>query len=190
MDFKKRRTCPQHSFSCIRFLWRVPSILISFIFYPGSSSTLSTHLVQFSRSVVSNSLWPHGPQHARPPCPSAAPRVYWNSCPSSRWCHPTISSSVVPFSSCLQSFPAPGFFQWVSSSHQVAKSIGLSAFTSALPMNIQDWFPLGWNGLISLLSEGFSRVFSSTTVQKHQLFGAQLCLWSNSHIHTWLLEIP
>ena len=130
--------------------------------------------VQFSRSVLSDSLWPHEPQHTRPPCPSPTLRVYSNSCPLSQWCHPTILSSVVLFSSWLQSFPASGSFPvnqfFTSSGH----SIGASA--SVLPMNIQDWFPLGWTGWISLQSKGFSRVFSNTTVQKHQLFGAQLSL--------------
>ena len=143
--------------------------------------------VQFSCSVVSDSLRPCGPQHTRPPCPSPTPRVYTNSCPSSWWCHPTISSSVIPFSSHLRFFPASGFFQWISSSGQ---SFGVSASPSVLPMNIQDWFPLGWTGWISLLSKGLSRVFSNTTVEKHQFFSTQLFLYSNSHIHTWLLEKP
>ena len=110
------------------------------------------HSVQFSRSVVSDSLWPHGLQHARLPCPSPAPRVYSNSCPLSRWCHPTISSFVVPFSSCLQSCPASGSFQMNHFFAYGGKSIGVSASTSVLPMNIQDWFPLGWIGWISLES--------------------------------------
>ena len=143
---------------------------------------------QFSWSLVSDSLQPHGLQHARPPCPPPTPGVYSNSCPSSRWCHPTTSPSVVLFS-CLQSFPASGFFQWVSSSHQVAKVL-VSASASVLPMNIQNWSPLGWTGWISLQSKGLSRVFSNTTVQSHQFFGAQHSLWSNSHIHTWLLQKP
>ena len=146
--------------------------------------------VQFSRSVMSNSLRPHESQHARPPCPSPTSRAYSNSCPSNRWCHPTISSSFIPFFSCLQSFLASGSFpvsQFFSSGGQ---SIGVSASTSVLPMNTQDWFPLGWTDWISLQSKGLSRVFSNTTVQKHQFFGAQLCLWSNSHILTWLLEKP
>ena len=132
--------------------------------------------VQFSRSVVSDSLQPHGLQHARPPCPSPTPRVYSNSCPLTQWCHPTISSSVVPFSSSLQSFPASGSFpmnQFITSGGQ---SIGFSASASVLPMNIQDWFPLGWTGWISLQSKWLSRVFSNTTVQKHQFFSAQLSL--------------
>ena len=113
--------------------------------------------VQFSRSVMSDSLWPHGLQHARLPCPSPTPGAYSDSCPLSRWCHPTISSSVVPFSSCPQSFQHQGLFKWASSSHQVA-SVGVSASASVLPMNIQDWFPLWWTGWISLLSRRLSRV--------------------------------
>ena len=145
--------------------------------------------VQFSCSVVSDSLRPHGLQHARPPCPSLTPEVYSNSHPLSQWCHPTISSSVIPFS-CLQSFPASGSIpmsQFFTSGSQI---IGVSASASVLPMSIQDWFPLGWTGWISSQSKGLSRVFCNTTVQKHQFFGAQLSLWSNSHIHTRLLENP
>ena len=119
--------------------------------------------VQFSCSVVSNSLRPHGRQHARPPCPSPTPGVHPNSCPLSRWCHPTISSSVVPFSSCLQSFPE-GLLQGVCSSHQVAKVLEFQLQLSVLSMNIQDWFPLVLTGLIFLQSEGLSRVFFNTTV--------------------------
>ena len=114
--------------------------------------------VQFSYSVVSNSLQPHGLQHARPPCPSPTPRVYPNSYPLSQRCHPIISSSVVPFSFCLQSFPAPGLFKWVSSLHQVAKVFGVSASTSVLPMNTQDWSPLGWTAWISLQSSNFLQI--------------------------------
>ena len=132
--------------------------------------------VQFSRSVVSDSLWPHESQHTRPPCPSPTPRVYSNSCPSSRWCHPAISSSVIPFSSCPQSFPASGSFPMSQLFTWGGQSIGVSASASALPMNIQDWSPLGWTGWISLQSKGLSRVFSNTTVQKHQFFSAQLSL--------------
>ena len=147
--------------------------------------------VQFSRSVVSDSLWPHDLQHARPPdCPSPTPGVYSNSCPSRRWCHPTILSSVIPFSSHLQSFPASGFFLLIWFCASGGQSIGVSASISVLPMNIQDWFPLGLTGLISLLSKGLARVFSSPTFQKHQFFGPQPSLWSNSHVHTWLLEKP
>ena len=130
--------------------------------------------VQFSRSVVSYSLRPHGLQQARPPCSSPAPRVYPNSCPLSRWCHPTISSSDVPFSSCLQSFPTSGSFQMTQLFTSGGQDIGVSASTSVLPMNTQDWFPLGWTGWISLQSKGLSRVFPNTTVQKHLFFGAQL----------------
>ena len=123
---------------------------------------------------MSDSLRPHGPQHARPPCPSPTPGVYSNLCPLSRWCHPTISSSVVPFSSRFQSFPASGSFQTSQFFTTGGQSIGVSASASVLPMNIQDWFPLGWTGWISLHSKGLSRVFSNTSVQKHQFFGAQL----------------
>ena len=144
----------------------------------------------FSCSVMSNSLLPHGLQHTSPPCPSPSPRACSNSCPSSRWCHPTISSSVVPFSSFLQSFPASGSFLMNQVFASGGQSIGTSALTSVLPMNIQDWFPLGLTGWISLQSKGLSRVFSNTTVQKHQFFGTQPSLWSNSYIHTWLLEKP
>ena len=135
-------------------------------------------------------LRPHGLQHARPPCPWPTPRVYSNPYPLSGWWHPTISSSVVPFSSCLQSFPASGSFPMTQLFASYGQSTGVSATASVLPMNIQDWFPLGWTGWISLQSKGPSRVFSNTTVQKHQFFSTQLSLWSNSHIHTWLLEKP
>ena len=130
--------------------------------------------VQSSRSVVFNSLRPHGLQHARPPCPSPTPRACSNSCPSSRWCHPTISSSGILFSSCLQFFPAPESFPMSQSFASGGQSIGVSASASVLPMNIQDWFPSGLTGWISLQPKGLSRVFSNTTVQKHQFFGAQL----------------
>ena len=132
--------------------------------------------VQFSRSVVSDSLRPHELQHARPPCPSPTPRVHPNPCPSSRWCHPTISSSIVPFSSCPQSFPASGSFQMSQFFASGGQRIGVSASTSVPAMNTQDWSRLGWTGWISLQSKGLSRVFSNTTVQKHQFFGAQLSL--------------
>ena len=130
--------------------------------------------VQFSHSVVSYSLLPHGLQHSRLPCPTPTPGACLNSCPSSRWCHPTISSSVIPFSSCLQSFPASGSFPVSQFFASGSQSIGVSASASVLPMNIQDWFPLGLTGLISLQSKGLLRVFSNTTVQKHQFFCAQL----------------
>ena len=156
-------------------LWNTPNLLYAFI-CPYSFRLLPClqfSSVQFSRSVMSNSLWPHELQHTRPPCPSPAPRVHTNSCPSSWRCHPAISSSVVPFSSCpqslsaLRSFPMSQLFAWG------AQSIGVSALASDLPMNTQDWSPLGWTGWISLQSKGLSRVFSNTTVQKHQFFGAQ-----------------
>ena len=137
---------------------------------------LNISSVQFSHSVMSNSSWPHGLQHARLPCPSPTPEACSNSCPLSWWCHPIISSSVVPFSSCLQSFPASGSFRKSQFFASGGQSIGVSALASVLPMNIQDWFPLGWTGWISLQSKGLSRVFSNTTVQKHQFFGTQVSL--------------
>ena len=142
---------------------------------------------QFSHSVVSNSLQPHELQHARPPCPSPTPRVHPNPCPLSRWCHPTISSSVIPFSSCPQSFPASGSFQMSQLFASGGQSIGVSASTSVLPMNTQDWFPLGWTGWISLQSKGLSRVFSNPTIQKHRFFSIQPSLWFNSHIYTIII---
>ena len=142
----------------------------------------------FSCSVVSNSLRPHEQQHARLPCPLLSPRVCSNSCPLSHWCYPTISSSVAPFSSCPQSFPALGFFPMSCLFASGIQSIRLWASALVFPVNIQGWYPLGLTSLISLLSKGLSRVFSSTTLRKHQFFGAQPSLWSNSHIHTWLLE--
>ena len=131
--------------------------------------------VQFSRSVVSDSLRPHEPQNARPPCPSPTPGVHPNPGPSSRWCHPTVSSSVVPFSSCPQSFPTSGSFPMSQLSASGGQSTGVSASASVLPVNTQDWSPLGWTGWISLQSKGLSRAFS-TTVQKHQFFSNQLSL--------------
>ena len=145
-------------------------------------------MVHFSRSVVSDSLQPNGLQHTRLPDPSPTPGVYSNSCPLSQWCHPTISSSVVPFSSCLQSFPASESFPISQFFTSGGQSIGASAWTSVLAVNIQDWFHLGLTGLISLQSKVLSRVFSNTAVQRHQFFCIQLSLWSNSHIHMWQLE--
>ena len=151
-------------------------------FFPIPGSGICTclikkeHSVQFSHSVMSESLWPHEPQHSRPPCPSPTPGVHPNPRPLCQWCHPTISSSVMPFSSGPQSFPAPGSFQIRQLFASGGQSIGVSASTSVLPMNTQDWSPLGWTGWISLQSKGLSRVFSNTTVQKHQFFGAQLSL--------------
>ena len=132
--------------------------------------------VQFSHSVVFHSLWSHGLQHIRLSCPSPTPGACLNSCPSSRWCHPTISSSAVLFSSCLHSFPASGSLPMSQFFTSGGQSIGISASASVLPMSIQDWFPLRLTGLISLQSKGLSRVFSNTTVQKHQFFSAQLSL--------------
>ena len=135
--------------------------------------------VQFSPSVLSDSLWPHEPQHARPPCPSPTPGVYPNSCPLSQWCDPIISSSVNPFSPCPHSFPTSGSFQMSQLFASGGQSTGVSASTSVLPMNTQDWSPLGWTGWISLQSKELSRVFSNSTVQKHQFFSTQL--WRLSH---------
>ena len=141
--------------------------------------------VQFSSVAQSClTLRLYGLQHTKLPCPSPTPGAYSNSCPSSQWCHPTISSSVVPFSSCLQSFSASESFPVSQFFTSWGQSIGVSASTLVLPKNIQDWFPLGWTGWISLLSKGLSRIFSNTTVQNHQLFSAQLSLWSNSDIPT------
>ena len=140
--------------------------------------------VQFIHVVVSDSLRPHELQHARPPCPSPTPGVHSNSRPSSRRCHPAISSSGVPFSSCPQSFPALESFPMSQLFTSGGQSTGVSALASVLPMNTQDRFPLGWTGWISLQSKGLSRVFSNTTVQKHQFFGAQLPSQSNTHIDT------
>ena len=160
---------------------------------PGSVCTLLLYynITQFSSvAQLCLTLRFHEPQHTRPPCPSSTPGVHPNPCPLSQWCHPTISSSVVAFSSCLQSFPASASFPMSQLFASGGQSIGVSASTSVLPMNIQDWFPLGWAGWISLQSKRLSRVFSNTTVQKHQFFGTQLSSQSNSHIHTWLLEKP
>ena len=141
--------------------------------------------VQFSHSVVSDSLRPHESQHARPPCPSPTPGVNSDSCPSSRWCHPAISSSVVPFSSCPQSLPASETFPMSQLFAWGGQNTGVSASASFLPKNTQGWSPLEWTGWISLQSKGLSRVLSNTTVQKHQFFGTQPSSQSNSRIHTW-----
>ena len=154
----------------------------------SDSSLLGSSGLLFSHSVVSNSLLLHGLQHARLPCPSLSPDVCSNSCPLNRWYHPTISSSVTHFSSCLQSFPASGSFPMSQLFASDGQSTGASPSVSVLPMNIQDWFPLELTALISFLSKGLSRVSSNTTVLKH--LGTQPSLWSNSHIHTWLLEKP
>ena len=146
--------------------------------------------IQFSHSVVSNSLRPCGLQHTRLPCPSPTPGAFSNSCPSSWWCHLTILSSVVHFSSCLQSFPTSRSFPVSQFFASGGQSIGVSASASVLPVNTQDWSPWGWTGWIFLESKGLSRVFSNTTVQKHQFFVSQLSLQSNCHIHKWLLVKP
>ena len=146
--------------------------------------------VQLSHSVVSDSLWPHESQHARPPCPSPTPRVHSSSCPSSWWCHPAISSSVVPFSSCPQSLPASESFPMSQLFAWGSQSTGVSASASLLPKNTLGWSALEWTGWISLPSKGLSGVFSNTTVQKYQFFGTQPSSQSNSNIHTWPLEKP
>ena len=145
---------------------------------------------QISCSVVSDSLRPHESQHARPPCQSPTHRVHSDSCPSSQWCHPVISYSVVPFSSCPQSLPASVSFPMRKLFPWGGQSTGVSASASVLPKNTQDWSPSQWTGWISLQSKGLSRVFSNTTVHKHEFFGAQPSSQSNSHIHTWPQEIP
>ena len=165
------------------------------MFYSGNYHTatwfiIKQYSVQFSHSVGSDSLRPHELQHARPPCPSPTPGAHSNSDPSSRWYHPAISSSVVPFSSCPQPLPASGSFPMSQLFTWGGQSIGVSALASALPKKSQGWSPSEWTGWISLLSKGLSRVFSSTTVQKHQFFGAQPSSQSNSHIHTWPQEKP
>jgi len=151
-------------------------------------ATVSIQFSSVSQSVVSESRRPYGLQHSRLPCPPPTPRACSNLWPLSWWCHPTISSPVIPFSSCPQSFPASGSFPMSKFFASGGKSIGVSASAAVLPMNIQDWFPWGLTGWISLQSKELSRVFSHTTVQKYQFFGTQLSLWSNSHIHRWLLK--
>ena len=147
-------------------------------------------LLLFNRSVMSNSSWPHGLQHARLSCPSPSPGACSNSCPLSQWCHPTNLSSVIPFSSCLHSFPASGSFLTGQVFISGGQSEGASASATVLPMNSQDWSPLGLTGLISLQCKGLSGIFSNTTIQKHQFFSTQPSLGSNFHIHTWQLEKP
>ena len=147
-------------------------------------------LVQFSHSVMSDSLQPRESQHTRPPCLSPTPRVHWDSRPSNQWCHPAISSSVVPFSSCPQSLPASESFPMSQLFAWGGQSTGVSVLASVLPKKSLGWSPLEWTGWISLQSKGLSRVFSNTTVQKHQFFGAQPSSQSNSHIHTWPQEKP
>ena len=152
--------------------------------------SLFLHSVQVSRSVVSDSLWPHESQHARPPCLSPTPGVHSNSCPSSQWCHPAISSSIVPFFSCPQSLPASETFPMSQLFASGGQSTGVSALASFLPRNTHGWSPLESTGWISLQSKWLSSVFSNTTVQKHQFISTQLSSQSNSDIHTWPLEKP
>ena len=190
--------------------WSQPFILDTFVFtasgypfsihysFPKCSGKISIHKhhpsevkvssVQFSHSVVSDSLRPHESQHTRPPCPSPTPGLHSDSRPSSQWCHPAISSSVIPFSSCPQSLPASSF-PMSQLFARGGQSSGVSALASFLPKNTQGWSPLEWTGWISLQSKGLSRVFSNTTVQKHQFFGAQPSQ-SNTNIHTWPQEKP
>ena len=151
------------------------SYTVALLFYHFYLWIKKCHLLQFSHSVMSDSLWSHGLQHARPPCPSQTLRVDSKLCPLNGWCHPAISPSVIPFSH-LQSFPTSGCFQMSQFLAPGGQNNGVSALASVLPMNIQDWFPLGWTSLNSLLSKGHSRIFSNTTVQKHQFFSAQLSL--------------
>ena len=162
--------------------------LVNLMWLPNCNISSALSDLLFIRSVTLGTLWPRGLQHTRIPCPPPSPWVCSNSCPLSQWCHPTISFSVVPFSSWLQSFPASGSFpinQFFTSGGQ-----RIVASASVLPMTIQGWFPLGLTGLIFLQSKGLSRVFSNTIVQKHQFFDVQPSLWSNCHIHTRLLEKP
>ena len=168
-----------HSFLCHMYL---KSPLMMFI--------KAISVSQFNCSVMYDSLQPHELQHTRPPCPSPTPGVYQNSYLSSRWCHPAISSSDVPCSSCPQSLPASESLPMSQHFAWGGQSIGVSASESVLPMNIQHWSPLRWIGWISLQSKGLSRVFSNTTLQKHQFFGSQPSSQSNSHIHTWPQEKP
>ena len=166
------KTCKWVTIVYFKKIWEMPTFLINIV-KPCISS------VQFSHSFMSDSLWPHEPEHARPPCPSPIPRVYPNSCPLSPWCHLTISSSVIPFSSCPQSFPASGSFPMSQLFAWGGQSIGVSASASVLPMNTQDWPPLGWTGWISLQSKGLSRVFSNTmyTCDKKAKIIKSRCLW-------------
>ena len=177
-----------HRVTCKFLIWRLQQCLgsaVLFACFPVPSS-----LFLFSHSVMSNSLPPGGPQHARLPCPSLSPGVCSNSCPLSRWCHSTTSSSVTHFSYCLQSFPASGSFPVSQLFASGGQNIWDSTSASVLPMNIQGWFPLRLTGLISLQSKGLSTVFSNTTIRKYQFFGIQPFLSSSFHIRTWLLEKP
>ena len=178
-NFKKKKKKKLHW-----ILWTIFHVN-TFIF-----SSIQFSSVPFSCSVVSDSLWPHESQHARPPCPSPTPGVHSDSRPSSPWCHPAISSSVVPFSSCRQFLPASESFPMSQLFAWGGQSTGVSALASFLPKKSQGWSPSEWTGWIFLQSKGLSRVFSNTTVQKHQLFGVQLSSQSNSHSHTWPQEKP
>ena len=174
-------------YTWFRMLLHIYSIVIYIYVYMDIHQFSS---VQFSHSVVFDSLPPHESQHTRLPCSSPTPGVHSDLCPSNQWCHPAVSSSVIPFSSFPQSLPASKSFPTSQLFAWGGQSIGVSALASVLPVNTQDWFPLGWTGWTSLQSKWLSRVFSDTTVQKHQFFGTQLSLQSNSHIYTWLLEKP
>ena len=196
------KSSPHTSWAFVRIQWlqqprgSLPNICCGYWLIESKSCRKTLHKyvknasVQFSCSVVSNSLWRHESQHTKPPCLSPTPRVYSNPCSSSQWCHPTFSSSVIPFSYCSQSIPASGSFPVSQLFTWGGQSTGVSASTSVFPMNTQDWSPSGWTGWISLKSKGLSRVFSNTIVQKHQFFGAQLSSQSNSHIYSWLMEKP
>ena len=184
-----KNTCPFCLTNiCSSKTMHIPQILRTLLI--PHSRHLLFQSVQFSNSVVSDSLGPHESQHARPPCPSPTPRVLSDSHPSSQWCHPAISSSVISFSSCPQSLPASESFPMSQLFAWGGQSTGVSASASFLPKKSQGWSPSEWTGWISLQSKGLSRVFSNTTVQKHQFFIAQLSSQSNSHIHTWPLEKP
>ena len=174
---RKNFSCLNSSLSVIKYFWSIPCHFS----YPSD---------QTSRSVVSDSLRPHESQHTRPPCPSPTLGVHSDSRPSSQWCHPAISSSVVPFSPCPQSLPASESFPMRQLFSWGGQSTGVSALASFLPKKSQGWSPSEWTGWISLQSKGLWSIFSNTTVQKHQFFGAQPSSQSNSHIHTWPLEKP
>jgi len=168
---------------------------VLYLMVKNESSGILKHAIWYSAqfSSVTQScptLWPYEPQHTRPPCPSSTPGIHSNLCALCQWCHPAISSSVIPFSSCPKSFPTSGSFQMSQFFTWGGQSIGVSASASVLPMNTQDWSPLGWTGWISLQSKGLSRVFSNSTAKKHQFFCIQLSSQSNCYIHTWPLEKP
>ena len=187
LQVKKRRLRGVKEPRCLLLFILLSALLLPHLCHTSSSLEQSQFsLVQFSCSVISNSLWPHGLQHTRLPCPSLTPGACSNSRPSSQGCHPTISSSVIPVSSCLQSFPASGSFPLSQFFASGGQSIAVSASASVLPMNIQDWFPLGWTGWISLQSKRLSRIFSNTTVQKHQFFSPTILGCS----HVMRYQIP